>query len=238
MNIIQYWSQLTLEGRQTYFHPADSKQHDLLRQYKFADDLIPVPYGGDIRNAKIIFTMKNPGLQPLEKADSEYRIESKPEMQEALQLNLYQQTESLDFPFMYLNPALDFHPGYGYWYSRLNKTMVQYAARHSCSQYDAQTRFAGAVAILELVPYHSEIYPNKPIHTTLPSSQQAKSAFEDLSSHCLMIVPRAHEAWGLLKPAPGVVNIVGNTVTIIAAVGLVTELDNSLLITSARRRTC
>jgi hypothetical protein len=206
MDIIKYWSQCSLD-RSDFIHPQDWRQRDLLATFGFASDLIPVPYAGDIRNAKIIFAMTNPGLPSNEVSV----IEAKPRFRTALTATLYQQMEGFEFPFMFLDPQFNYHPGYEYWNTRLNKAMEEYGNMWSCSQMEARRVFARGIATLELVPYHSTNYRGN-IHQDLPSSNQARVAFKELSKRCLMIVPRSHALWGLVKPTSGV-EVSGNVVT-------------------------
>lgn len=208
MDLVEYWSQCSLD-KEPYIHPEDAKYYSQLKKYNFTDDLIPVPYVGDIRNAKIIIAMINPGLQTGE--NCEYEFESKPVMQKALRENLYQSMDSNDYPFMYLNPELEFHPGYKYWISRFKKSIEIYAQKYSCDFKNAQKVFAKNIAILELVPYHSEVYRGA-VHSVLPSSHKAIQAFQLLSKIRLVVIPRKHKDWGFAKPAPGVVNKEGNVI--------------------------
>lgn len=210
MKIIEHWSEFRIDSG-TFVHPKDLPYRPQLKDDGFAEGLIPVPYVGDTVNAKVIIAMMNPGLE--QGANSEHILESRPEMREALMNNLYQRTETLEFPFMYLNPQFSFHPGYVYWNFRLKRAMEDYASRHSVSYLNAQKRLSRDFAIIELIPYHSAEYRGT-LHKSLPSSFMAKSAFQALSRRgCLMIIPRRHKEWGFEKPATGLVNVTGNTIS-------------------------
>lgn len=197
--IVRYWQQLDTEA-ETFIHPEDEGHWHQLRRYGFADDLFPAPYVESLADAAVVFAMINPGLQTGE--NSEYIMEKRPEMREALEANLRQDLRGRKYPFMCLDPELSYHPGYSYWYSRLKRSIEDFASRYNTSLEDAQGFFAANVAILELVPYHSVEYKGA-LHKSLPSSKQALRAFEQLRREKLVIVSRKHRDWGLRKPETG-----------------------------------
>jgi len=199
LEIVRYWQQLDTEAGE-FVHPEDEGHRFQLRRYGFADDLFPAPYVGSLADAAVVFAMINPGLQTGE--NSEYVMEKRPEMREALEANLRQDLRGRKYPFMCLDPELSYHPGYDYWYSRLKRSIEDFASRYNTSLEDAQGFFADNVAILELVPYHSVEYKGA-LHRTLPSSKQALRAFEQLRKERLVIVSRKHRDWGLRKPEAG-----------------------------------
>jgi hypothetical protein len=154
--------------------------------------------------------MINPGLQT--GVNSEHEHESKPEMQNALKANIYQEVNK-EYPFIYLNPRFEFHPGYKYWHSRFKKAIKEYKKLHAYpEELDAQRVFARNIAILQLVPYHSVGYGVE-INKSLPSSLMALEAYQELKKNRLIIVPRKHAAWGLSKPMAGEVKIANNIIT-------------------------
>lgn len=195
MDIIEFWKKCKLEA-DDYIHPDDCKFINEIEKYKFAKDLLPVPYCGDLVSAKIIILMINPGQS---EGENEYIMEANILFKSKLKANIYQNFKNEEFPFFYLDPSLSFHPGYNYWFSRFKKLIKELKSLKNISDFESQKFFAKNIAILELVPYHSKEYKGN-IHKYLPSSLEAKKAFLTLSKDKLIIIPRKHKAWGYEKP--------------------------------------
>ena len=193
MKIIEHWNKLSTKGE--YIHPDDAIHRQTLNKWKFNTNLVPIPYAGDLRNAKIIIAMLNPGLQP---EDPVWEEENRYNFKGVLLSNLRQDTslQNQEYPFFYLNPAFEEHPGYKYWHKRFKKII------DSLANSEAQKMVARNLAILQLVPYHSEKYKGS-LHERLTSSKEAMKAFEMLvkDKNRLIIVPRKHRSW-LSEPCP------------------------------------
>ena len=192
--LIEFWEKLDTE-RKLLVHPEDIDRIDLDSHYKNIDDyddyinnncsfgsdknkfhlnLIPIPYTGDIEDAKIYILTLNPGFEILD-----YYAESKDrEFKEALINNLRQKLD-VNYPFIFLNPKFLWHGGGQYWEKKLKNVINEVTERfknpedfekplgmleNTSNIYKkALSYVAKKIAVLELVPYHSKSYnlPNK-----------------------------------------------------------------------------
>ncbi len=200
-NFIKFWSNLS-PSRQPFIHPEDvswidanlslgfiKHVEDYLNQFetdkslekKFHTNLIPVPFMGDLRQAKIFIVMLNPGVSP-----DNYVHEKNPLFAAALFENLNQEFHKGEFPSLWLNPSFAHDGAYRYWTDnkRLLPLIEDYAQIHKTSRVEAQKNVASRVAVIQLLPYHSKT-ANTSLVGKLPSSCQAT----DFIRHCL--VPRA-----------------------------------------------
>jgi hypothetical protein len=77
----------------------------------FHTGLLPEPYLGDLRNAKVLILMGNPGFEPLDyyaEATSDALIKAKRE-------NVRQDFSKTEFPNFFLDPKFSWHGGAQYW---------------------------------------------------------------------------------------------------------------------------
>jgi len=180
MDLIEFWEKLNIEEQKTFVHPDDINLIDinLGKNYKntycyddyinknpnFGDDeyksyfhfnLIPIPYIGDIKNAKIYILMLNPGFGILD-----YYAESKDkELKNSLIDNLHQKGLDPSYPFIFLNPKFLWHGG-GQYYENKFKWLIK-EVKDDKSYTQKLSYIAKKVAILQLVPYHSKSYHSK-----------------------------------------------------------------------------
>ncbi|HAU29438.1 MAG TPA: hypothetical protein DCW68_04920 [Rhodospirillaceae bacterium] len=132
--------------------------------------LLPVPYIGNLANAKIFILMGNPGFSAHDMLEREPAPLFEAFRQDVIK-NLHQEfTPKDDFPFFYLNPTHSWHNGFIYWESRFReiaKQLQKDGGLTSCR--DALSFMAKHIAVLQLVPYHSAKFPNRA--AKLPSAQ-------------------------------------------------------------------
>ena len=94
----------------------------------------------------------NPGLNPIDY----YAEVHCPEYRQALLANLRNERTSDEFPNLFLDPAFSFHSGFKYWHGKLSALIDDVKKREGESRRVVLSRFARSVAMLELLPYHSE----------------------------------------------------------------------------------
>jgi hypothetical protein len=220
--LIQFWQKFKLE-RPPFAHPDDlpilrrngrcllvDDPHDFdsyvassrfgPEDNRFHLSLLPVPYVGDIKNAEIIISLLNPGFE-----SSDYWAEFKvPQFRNALERNLCQDLNGVEFPFMYLDPQFCWHGGYLWWEGKL-RSVIQEIARHRFKgiYLDAMRSLSSKLACVELIPYHSSSFGDHKLIDQLPSVQmvrrcvsQSLIADADAGKRTL-IVTRQAKAWGV-----------------------------------------
>ena len=77
--------------------------------------LIPQPYIGNLKTARLILLSLNPGLN-----HGEYVYDKNESFKKALCSNIKQELGAHDFPFIFLNPKFAWHSGFSYWVKHLN----------------------------------------------------------------------------------------------------------------------
>lgn len=131
--------------------------------------LVPQPFMGNLKAAKVVIVLLNPGLGPAEfHAEFEH-----PAFREVLLQNLQGELARSEFPFLFLDPTWAWTGGYSWWYSRLRRIIADFE-KSLGSRRAAQSFVAQNVASLELVPYHSQKEPRR--HQQLPSVALATRA--------------------------------------------------------------
>lgn len=153
----------------------------------FHTSLMPMPWVGNLRTAKVFLLQLNPGFGAHDYF-GEHRVR---EYRAMLQANL-RQAEGHAFPF--LGPEHSWHGGATYWAPRLRKIV---------DGLDGDwRRVAEGTAVLELVPYHSEVFKLGQPKVNRLESVRLMRAFvrEELvpaakEGKCALITLRAHARW-------------------------------------------
>ncbi len=179
-----------------YLSTAAETEHD--RRLHLS--LIPQPYVGSVRTAKIFVLMLNPGLGPMD-----YYSEVGPRKDEpyaaALLANLRQDGNE-EYPFFFLNPAFLWHPGATYWRRRFD-WMVRALQQSSGLPYITCLRHvAREVCCLQVVPYHSFDYGlQESIVKRLESTGLIMKAALEIAAQpdTLIVVLRGHSLWPLVS---------------------------------------
>jgi hypothetical protein len=192
--LVDFWRRCTLDAP-PYAHPDDmpalqadggkhvDAEHRDFDAYvngpRFGDfddhrlhlALLPTPYGGDLAHADIVVLLLNPGL-----SHSDYFAETRmPAFRRRLELNLRQSFEATDFPFFWLDPEFCWHAGFGGWERKLRDVATVIARERFGGRYlDALRSFAGRMAHLDLVPYHSPSFRAHSLVERLPSVEAAR----------------------------------------------------------------
>lgn len=176
--LIGFWSELKRDethSQRRIIHPQDTKYLDQ-KPKDFETELVPIPWSGSLRTAKVFVLLLNPGLSP---GDIPYE-EEHPEFVNELWQNLQGSS-----PYIYLRKLFRNHPGGGWARSHFGDDITEEDGSKFC--------------VLQLVPYHS---PSGNVATKaakkLPSSQAMKSFVDTLVRDCRpLIVVRGARAFGL-----------------------------------------
>jgi hypothetical protein len=165
---------------------------------EFAWELPPSPYCGDIEKSKILLFLGNPGYSP---GDTIVHRDSK-EFREHHWRTLYQQDLDPDFPFFVLNPKFAHTPAFIWWENRLRGQIecLQSSGRIRCSYFEALSRIARSIAVVEFIPYPSvtRTGSTKTI-SKLVSVQRARNfaVASAAESNQTLVVKRAAKDWNL-----------------------------------------
>lgn len=128
--------------------------------------LIPQPYIGNLKAARLILLSLNPGLNP-----GEYAYDKNEIYRQTLIHNLEQKLGPHDFPFIFLNPEFAWHSGFSYWTKHLRGLIEAVREEGWANTFnDALAFLSQRIACVELVPYHS--VKGAPVTTPIPASSQ------------------------------------------------------------------
>jgi hypothetical protein len=163
--------------------------------------LLPTPFLGNLKKAKIFILMLNPGFKELSYlVQHNYRYRS-----EKLR-TLLQSNERDLYPFTPLNPRNALMPGSRYWNGKFNDLVVYLASERRMSLESALQRIAKRVAVLQLIPYHSASTPKslKKLIRSLQSARDALAFAHGLvrrakQGEILIIVTRQEKSWGITR---------------------------------------
>src|SRR6267143_5364617 len=128
-------------------------------RYPFSDKrfhlgLIPNPYSGNLRTAKIFVLAVNPGFNPFNYY-GEFRDHG---FRKAKIKMLRQENVSEEFPFISLNPRYAWSSGARYWTERFKPIIKMVMQTHEIDVRTALMVISKNVAILECCPYHSQSF--------------------------------------------------------------------------------
>lgn len=129
--------------------------------------LIPIPYIGNLEKATVFILMLNPGLS----TGDYFAEQNSVEYRKALIRNIYQENAGDEYPFIFLDPYLAWHPGFEYWQGKFHSITEALAKQGNLTYQNALSRLSKQVACLELVPYHSKSFGAYPHLKTLPSTK-------------------------------------------------------------------
>lgn len=185
---------VTLASFEAY--TAGCLQHE--SDSRFHLGLLPQPWFGDLKSATVFILMLNPGLNPGDYF-SEYKV---PSYRDALIANLKQQ-RGREFPLLFLDPELSWHPGARYFRGKLHWLVLSLVNERRMEYREALAEVAKRVCVLQLVPYHSPVFqlPNS-LLDRLQSSELMKAFVENLLKtrrDILVLVTRKANQWGLPK---------------------------------------
>jgi hypothetical protein len=169
--------------------------------------LLPVPYVGDLRNARVFLLTLNPGFGNLDL----YAESENGSFREELIHNLTQSGLDPEYPFLTLNPRFSWHGGYDYWCTKFSSLISFFQTVREATFRQSLAFIAQNVAVLEAAPYHSTSFkvPHKTIATMESSKAIHSFVHQELISQALekkslIIVLRANWFWKL-NPSENVI---------------------------------
>lgn len=201
----KYWARFKCDTNRLKIHSDDKPILDTL-PCDFNLDMLPIPVVGDLHNASIVIAMLNPGLSP---DDPEWEACTK--FRNAKQASIEQKFENTDYPFYYLDPFFDEHPGAGYWSLRrkiakprkveqqkLRRILSAMQKHKTYDEKSARRELAHKIVLLQLIPYCSERKPSGKKPLLMKSSETARNLLHGLVSERekLVIVTRSIHEWG------------------------------------------
>ena len=161
--------------------------------------LLPMPYLGNLRRARVYLCSLNPGIGPHDYFGEHHVAEYR----EALLKNL-RQDEDVAFPF--LEPKHSWHGGSAYWGPRFRDITKAIQDQIKVNSRQALEICSQNIAVLELVPYHSATFKlNRGTIDRLESTRLMREFVfgELLARHrrgdCKLIVLRSRDLW--LRPS-------------------------------------
>ena len=133
--------------------------------------VLPTPFMGDMLNASVYVLMLNPGL---DKRD--YEWDEKPCYREAVLASLKQERLEGTLPFLFLDTKFAGHAGFGQWHRKygLEKLILELARKRGVSTEEARSELGKKLAVIQLVPYHSDKFSQKRWLGRLPSVRLAQ----------------------------------------------------------------
>lgn len=147
----QYRDSLLSQQRLSLPEYAQSELLDPASRAQLHLGLLPLPYMGDLKNARVVFLLTNPGVSP-----TDYAVEPGDDFLDLYDKNLRQEFEDCSFPFFYLNPKLCWSSGFGWWASTLMPLIELARMKRKAKTFlDALQYVSARVAVLERAPYHS-----------------------------------------------------------------------------------
>lgn len=161
--------------------------------------LLPQPFFGDLRRASIYVLLLNPGLGPTDYY-GEYEVSP---FRAALLATLRQRFDPGQLPFLFLDPKYSWHGGYDWWHGKLAAVIEALASGWSVTFGAARARLNGAMAAIELLPYHSSSFGGGRWLQRLPSVALAQAFVREVviprveRRDAIAIVTRQVDAWNL-----------------------------------------
>jgi len=167
---------------------------------RFHLGLLPLPFAGDLKRARVVVLLLNPGLEPADYF-AEWRV---PGFRNQLIRNLRQDFSQTQYPFVYLDPSISWHSGYRWWHGKFQGVIDALARKWESSFADARHHFSKILACIELVPYHSVSYAlSDRVCEQLQSVRLARKYVHDFlrpraeAGQVLIVVTRRCDKWEL-----------------------------------------
>jgi hypothetical protein len=161
--------------------------------------LLPIPFAGNLETASIFILMLNPGLSA-----GDYFAEQKVmEFRNAHIRSLRQENADDEFPFIFLNPAFAWHPGFGYWQKKFHNVIDEIRKQYGISYQNAMSILSKKLACLELLPYHSKSFGVGSLLNQLPSVKVMRNYVQDvvvpkvMADKAIAIATRQVKMWQL-----------------------------------------
>lgn len=162
---------------------------------RFHLGLLPLPFAGNLKQAKVFILMLNPGFNPsdyLADVQENYRSEI---------IKIYRQEN--DAKCIFFDPNFSWHGGFTYWHKKLSKAVDSYSQKNHISRLGALHYFTKKICFMEAFPYHSMSFKMTENLETLPSKKLIEEYVKKElvpraeKNEILIIVPRANGYWNL-----------------------------------------
>ena len=155
---------------------------------------LPAPFWGDLRRAKAVICLKNPGFD-----HTDYYLESQPDFQESHLRTLRQECDGVEFPFIHLDPRFSWSGSFLWWELRL-RPIVDELMRDGMMYIEALRLISQNIAALQLFPYRSLDSSRlrwKRGGSVIPSVVEARRWLAALTrqQEQLVLVMRSHADW-------------------------------------------
>ena len=162
--------------------------------------LLPQPFVGDLRRAKVYILLLNPGLGS-GNYFAEYEV---PAFRKAILSTIRQRFTGKAPRFLFLDPRFAWDGGFQWWHGKLARVIERLAKRWKVPYARARTRLANSLASIELFPYHSASFRDGDRWLrNLTSVTLARNFVHDVvlprvrSGKAILIVTRKLAAWRL-----------------------------------------
>lgn len=199
-NLIEGWRNCNLESL-PYLFPddekhflgfSDSKTYHSFDEYVASSEfgipdinlhlgLLPLPFAGNLEKASIFILMLNPGLS----AGDYFAEQRVVEFRNAHIRSLRQENADDEFPFIFLNPAFAWHPGFGYWQKKFHNIIDEIRIQSNVTYQQAMSILSKRLACLELMPYHSKSFGTGSLLNKLPSVKVMRNYVQEV------VIPKA-----------------------------------------------
>jgi len=184
--------------------------------------LIPYPYSGNIRDAKIYLLMANPGFIPLnyieeDKGMKKVNHSSRRSYCEAKMKVLHQDFTGIDYPVLELDPSFWWTGGSEYKRSKLSDYLEDEQIWNKLNpESDPYRWLVNNLAVLQLYPYHSESFDftvdlEKMMETSknkmvqfVKNELMERAQNEDIMVFCM----RSVDHWGIEDQADSIDNVI------------------------------
>ncbi|SEK14918.1 hypothetical protein SAMN05444746_1166 [Variovorax sp. OK212] len=150
--------------------------------------LVPLPFVGDVRRAKVYFLLLNPGLSATDYY-AEYEADG---FRQRLLSNLRQDFAQTEYPFFPLDPRCAWHSGNAFWERKLKHLLLQLCERSGHSHAQVRKFLAKNICAIEMLPYHS-------VRLDVPGKYLARLRSCALARECVgALVPQARDGHSML----------------------------------------
>lgn len=155
---------------------------------------LPAPFWGDLRRARVLIFLKNPGFD-----NTDYYLESQQEFRDAHLQTLRQSAKPADFPFIHLDPRFSWSGSFLWWEQRL-RPVIDALAEDGLSYREALQLLSQQIAAVQLFPYRSRDSSTLRYRRRgelLPSVAAAQQFLAERShaNEQLVLVMRSHADW-------------------------------------------
>lgn len=149
-------------------------------------ELPPFPILGDLKNAKVVICMLNPGVNT-----SDLKVFSDSKLKKRLENNLKQNFSDVEFPFPFLDPDLCWTGGFRWWHRKFKHIVG--------NDLEKMKHASNHVAAVELFAYPSVSFNSHKLLEHTQSTILAKNWFEEAKANTekLIVVGRSAGEWGL-----------------------------------------